>query len=49
MALVLFAIGGPVMNGLAFSDTNFYFSKLMDNGEKEYKRHDLALKESQGL
>ena len=42
MASVLFAIGGAVMNALAFSGTNFFFSKLTDHGEKERKRHDLA-------
>ena len=26
-----------------FSGTNFLFSKLTDHGEKELKRHDLAL------
>ena len=43
MALVLFTIGGTMMNALAFSGTNFFFSKLTDHGEKERKRHDLAL------
>ena len=43
MASVLFTIGGAVMNALAFSRTIFFFSKLTDHGEKERKRHDLAL------
>ena len=44
MASVLFTINGAVMNPLAFSGSNFLFSKLTDHGEKERKRHDLALK-----
>ena len=47
MALVLFTIGGTVMNALAFSGTNSFFSKLTDHGEKERKRHDLALEQLQ--
>ena len=47
MTLVLFTIGGTVMNALAFSSTNFFFSKLTDHGEKERKRHDLALEKLQ--
>ena len=35
------------MNALAFSDTNFVFSRLTDHGEKERKRHDLALEKLQ--
>ena len=42
MASILFTIGGVVMNTLAFSGTNFFFSKLIDcHGQKELKRHDL--------
>ena len=47
MASLLFTTGGAVMNALAFSDINFSLSKLMDHGEKERKRHDLALKKLQ--
>ena len=43
MTLVLFAIGGAMMNALAFSGTNFFFSKVTNHGEKQRKRHDLAL------
>ena len=43
MASVLFTTGGAIMNALAFSGTDFFFSKLTDHGEKERKRHDLAL------
>ena len=39
MASILFAIDGAVMNALAFSGT--------DHGEKERKRHDLALEKFQ--
>ena len=47
MASVLFAVGGAVMNALAFSSTNFFFSKLTDHGEKERKRHDLTFEKLQ--
>ena len=30
------------MNALAFSGTNFVFSRLTDRGEEERKRHDLV-------
>ena len=43
MASLLLTIGGAVMNALAFSGTNFLFSRLTDHGEEERKRHDLAL------
>ena len=42
MASLLFTIGGAVVNTLAFSGTNFVFSRLTDHGEEERKRHDLA-------
>ena len=35
------------MNALAFSGINFLFGRITDHGEKEHKRHDLALKEFQ--
>ena len=41
MASLLFTMGGAVVNALAFSDTNFVFSRLTDHKE-ERKRHDLA-------
>ena len=47
MASLLFTIGGAVVNALAFSGTNFVFSRLKDHGGKERKRHDLALKKLQ--
>ena len=47
MASLLFTIGGAVVNALAFSGTNFVFSRLTDHGEEERKRHDLALENLQ--
>ena len=35
MSSVLFRIGSSVIKALVFSDTNFLFSKLKDDGEKE--------------
>ena len=35
------------MNAFAFSGTNFVFSRITDHGEKERKRHDLALEKLQ--
>ena len=42
MASLLFTIGGAVVNALAFSGTNFVFSRLTDHGAEECKRHDLS-------
>ena len=47
MASLLFTIGGTVVNALAFSGSNFFFSRLTDYREEERKRHDLALKRLQ--
>ena len=47
MASVLFTIGGAMENALAFSGTNFVFSRLTDHGAEELRRHDLALKNLQ--
>ena len=44
MASLLFTVGGAGVNALAFSSTNFVFSKLTDHGAEERKKHDLALK-----
>ena len=46
-SLLLFKVGGAVVNALAFSGTNFVFSRLIDRGEVERKRHDLALENLQ--
>ena len=42
MASLLLTIGGAEMSALAFSGTNFVFSRLTDHGPEELKRHDLA-------
>ena len=47
MTSLLFTIGGALVNALAFSGTNFVFSKLADQGDEERKRHDLALERLQ--
>ena len=47
MASLLFTVGGAVVNALAFSGTNFIFSRLTNHGEEELKRHDLALERLQ--
>ena len=47
MALLLFTVGDAVVNALTFSNTNFVFSRLMDHGEEECKRHDLAIERLQ--
>ena len=47
MASLLSTIGRDVFNELAFSDTNFVFSRLTDHGEEEGKRHDFAIERLQ--
>ena len=47
MASLLFTIGGVVVNALAFSGTNFVFSRLAYHDAEERKRHDLALEKLQ--
>ena len=47
MASLLFTVGGAVVNALAFSSTNFVFSRLTDHGAEERTRHNLALKKLQ--
>ena len=47
MASLLFTVGGAVVNALAFSGTNFFFSSLTDHGAEERKRHDFALEKLQ--
>ena len=47
MASLLFTVGGVMFNALAFSGTNFVFSRLMDHDEEERKRHDLAIERLQ--
>ena len=40
-------IGGAAINALAFSGNNYLFSELLDHGETERKRHDLAMEKFQ--
>ena len=47
MASLLFTVGGAIVNVLAFSSTNFVFSRLTDHGAEKRKRHDLALEKLQ--
>ena len=47
MASLLFTIGGALVNALAFSGTNFVFSRLTDQSDEERKTHDLALERLQ--
>ena len=47
MASLLFTVAGNVVNALAFSSTNFVFSRLTDHGAEKRKRHDLALEKLQ--
>ena len=48
MVSLLFTVGGAVVNALAFSGTNFAFSRLTDHGKKLRKRYDLAGEKLQG-
>ena len=47
MVSLLFTISDAVVNALAFSSTNFVFSRLTDHDAEERKRHDLALEKLQ--
>ena len=47
MASILALAGGAIINALAFSGSNFMFSKLSDHGAEERKRHDLAVEKLQ--
>ena len=47
MTSLLLTIDGDVFIALAFSATNFVFSRLTDPGEDERKKHDLAIKRLQ--
>ena len=47
MASLLFTIGGAVVKVLAFSNTNFVFSRFRDHGEEVRKRHDFAIEKLQ--
>ena len=44
----LLAMGASAaVNALAFSGTNYIFSKFSDHGEAERKRHDIAVEDLQ--
>ena len=47
MATLAVMIGGAAINALAFSGSNYLFSKLSDHGKAERKRHDLAMEDFQ--
>ena len=48
MASVGFLIGGVLINALAFSGSNFFFSSLSKESiDKERKRHDKAIEDLQ--
>ena len=47
MATLAVMIEGAAINTLAFSGSNYLFSKLSDHGKVEHKRHDLAMEEFQ--
>ena len=47
MVPVLFTISGVLMIAFAFSCTIFFFNKLLNHGEKERKRRDLAFEKLQ--
>ena len=38
MASLLFTVGGAVVNALAFSGTNFIFTRLMDHGAERTQK-----------
>ena len=45
MASAVMIVGGAVVNALAFSGSNYLFSKLNNNNDEERKRHDKALED----
>ena len=47
MASLAMLIRGAAINALAFSGSNYLFSKLSDHDEAERKRHDLAMEKFQ--
>ena len=48
MGSVGFPIGGALINALAFSGSNFLFSRLSkESVDKERKRHDKAIEDLQ--
>ena len=47
MVSLLAIEASAAVNALAFSGTNYIFSKLSDHGEVERKRHDIAIEDLQ--
>ena len=47
MGGVISIIGGAAVSAVAFSGTNYEFSKLSDHGADERKRHDRAIEKLQ--
>jgi len=48
MASIAMLVGGALVNALAFSGSNYLFSKLRNfNADEESKRHDLAVEHLQ--
>ena len=47
MAGIVAMIGGALVNSLAFSGSNYMFSKLSNHGADERKRHDRAIEDLQ--
>lgn len=47
MATIAVIVAGAAINALAFSGTNFLFSKLSGHGEAERKRHNEAVEKLQ--
>ena len=47
MATLAVMIGGAAINALAFSGSNYLFSKLSDYGKAENQKHDLAIEDFQ--
>lgn len=47
MAAIAMLVGGAAVNALAFSGSNFLFSKLGKGSDEERERHDKAIEELQ--
>ena len=48
MASIAMLIGGAIVNAVAFSGSNYLFSKLRSSGvDEERKRHDKAVEQLQ--
>ena len=47
MASIGFLIGGDLVNALAFTGSNYLFSSLSKESDKEWKRHNKAIEDLQ--